>query len=112
MEDEDYEIVPHIEVIKLKKQLEELKAGSGSDMKKPMEELTNSMNKMNDILKEASSSILDPEDPLYKALYDVNCDLWTIEDHIRDLEGKKDFGDAHQDAIHPTAIIARCQTNE
>jgi hypothetical protein len=32
------------------------------------------------------------EDPLYKALYDVNCELWDIEDHIRDLERKKDFG--------------------
>jgi hypothetical protein len=23
----------------------------------------------------------------------VNCELWDIEDHIRDLERKKDFGD-------------------
>lgn len=33
------------------------------------------------------------EDSLYKALYEVNCELWDIEDHIRDLERKKDFGD-------------------
>jgi hypothetical protein len=26
-------------------------------------------------------------------LYDVNCELWDIEDHIRDLERKKDFGE-------------------
>ena len=26
-------------------------------------------------------------------LYEVNCELWDIEDHIRDLERKKDFGD-------------------
>ena len=46
-----------------------------------------------DELKNASSSILRPDDPLYKALYDVNCELWDIEDHIRDLERKKDFGE-------------------
>lgn len=45
------------------------------------------------ILKEASSSIIDLEDPLYRELYKVNCELWDIEDHIRDLERKKDFGD-------------------
>jgi len=43
-------------------------------------------------LKEAAAKILSMEDPLYKALYDVNCELWDIEDHIRDLERKKDFG--------------------
>ena len=37
--------------------------------------------------------IISSEDPLYKELYDVNCELWDIEDHIRDLERKKDFGD-------------------
>jgi len=46
-----------------------------------------------DILKEASSSIMDQGDPLYKALYEVNCELWDIEDHIRDLEWKKNFRD-------------------
>ena len=40
-----------------------------------------------------SSSIMKMTDPLYLALYDVNCELWDIEDHIRDLERKKDFGD-------------------
>jgi hypothetical protein len=46
-----------------------------------------------DELKSAASSVLSMEDPLYKALYEVNCELWNIEDHIRDLERKKDFGD-------------------
>jgi hypothetical protein len=46
-----------------------------------------------DELKSASLSILSQEDPLYKALYDVNCELWEIEDHIRDLERRKDFGE-------------------
>jgi hypothetical protein len=43
------------------------------------------------ILFKASSSIICLEDPLYIALYQVNCDLWEIEDHIRDLERKKIF---------------------
>ena len=41
----------------------------------------------------ASSSIIPTSDELYKSLYDINCELWDIEDHIRDLERKKDFGD-------------------
>jgi hypothetical protein len=44
-------------------------------------------------LIKVSSSVMSTSDPLYKALYDVNCELWDIEDHIRDLERKKDFGD-------------------
>lgn len=43
-------------------------------------------------LKDATSSIISEEDPLYKALYEVNSELWDIEDHIRDLERRKDFG--------------------
>jgi hypothetical protein len=43
-------------------------------------------------LYEVSSSVLSTSDPVYKSLYDVNCELWDIEDHIRDLERKKDFG--------------------
>jgi hypothetical protein len=43
-------------------------------------------------LAEVSASILPDTNPLYKALYDVNCELWEIEDRIRDLERKKDFG--------------------
>lgn len=40
----------------------------------------------------ASSAILDTSDVLYQSLYEVNCELWDIEDHIRDLERNKDFG--------------------
>jgi hypothetical protein len=50
------------------------------------------LQKEYDELIEASSSIIGTSDPLYKSLYDVNCELWDIEDHIRDLERKKDFG--------------------
>ncbi|HVN57828.1 MAG TPA: DUF6165 family protein [Bacteroidales bacterium] len=46
-----------------------------------------------DVLMEAAGSVIGLDDPLYKALYDVNCELWDIEDHIRDLERKKDFGE-------------------
>lgn len=45
-----------------------------------------------DVLAEAAKSILDKNDPLYMELYRVNCELWEIEDRIRDLERKKDFG--------------------
>jgi hypothetical protein len=44
-------------------------------------------------LAEVSSSIISASDELYRSLYEINCELWDIEDHIRDLERKKDFGD-------------------
>jgi hypothetical protein len=44
-------------------------------------------------LNEVSSSIISASDELYRSLYEINCELWDIEDHIRDLERKKDFGD-------------------
>lgn len=50
------------------------------------------LQKEYDELSKASSSIIDSSDPLYKSLYEVNCELWDIEDHIRDLERNKDFG--------------------
>jgi hypothetical protein len=45
------------------------------------------------LLLEAASEIINTSDPLYKSLYEVNCELWDIEDHIRDLERRKDFAD-------------------
>jgi hypothetical protein len=50
------------------------------------------LKKEYDELVKSTTSIMNTADPLYKALYDVNCELWDIEDHIRDLERKKDFG--------------------
>lgn len=44
-----------------------------------------------EILKEAASSIISMGDDLYKSLYEVNCELWEIEDRIRELERKRDF---------------------
>jgi hypothetical protein len=46
-----------------------------------------------DELITSTSSILSMSDPLYSALYEVNCELWDIEDLIRDLERRKEFGD-------------------
>jgi hypothetical protein len=44
-------------------------------------------------LLKVTAKIISTTDPLYVALYEVNCELWDIEDHIRNLERKKDFGD-------------------
>ena len=51
------------------------------------------LKKEYDELEHIASSIISTGDPLFKALYDVNCELWDIEDRIRDLERKKDFGE-------------------
>ena len=45
-----------------------------------------------DELQKQAASVMRHDNPLYKALYEVNCELWDIEDHIRDLERRKDFG--------------------
>lgn len=50
------------------------------------------LRKEYEILRTASATILSQEDPLYLELYMVNCDLWDIEDKIRDLEKRKEFG--------------------
>lgn len=46
-----------------------------------------------DLLNQAVAQIISREHPLYIELYNINTQLWDIEDHIRDLERKKDFGD-------------------
>ena len=51
------------------------------------------LKKEYDKLITVSSSVISITDPLYKALYEVNCELWDIEDRIRDLERNKDFGE-------------------
>ena len=51
------------------------------------------LKKEYDELISISSSIISSADSLYKALYEVNCELWDIEDRIRDLERGKDFGE-------------------
>ena len=51
------------------------------------------LRKEYDELITSSSSIISSKDPLYLALYKVNCELWDIEGHIRDLVRNNDFGD-------------------
>jgi hypothetical protein len=53
--------------------------------------LVNLSREYDELIKD-SSSVLSINDPLFKELYKVNCELWDIEDHIRDLERAKDFG--------------------
>ena len=45
-----------------------------------------------DLLSTAAAGILPREDPLYRQLKEVNLRLWEIEDRIRELERRKDFG--------------------
>jgi hypothetical protein len=75
------EIIDKLTIIQIK--LERIKDKS---------KLTNLMKEYLE-LKSAAEQILNDEDPLYKALYKVNCTLWDIEDRIRDLERNKDFGE-------------------
>ena len=61
------------------------------DRIKDEKKLANLRNEFRE-LDEAVSKIISRNDPLYKKLYDINVRLWEIEDRIRDLERKKDFG--------------------
>jgi len=51
------------------------------------------LRKEYEVLNEAVKQIIDKEDALYKQLYDINCQLWDIEDRCRDYEREKNFGD-------------------
>lgn len=55
--EEDYEMVPHNEILKLKKEVDELKSTTGSEIKNVMQELTDSINNMNKILKTAAEGM-------------------------------------------------------
>ena len=46
-----------------------------------------------DLLNDTVALIIDKKHQLYLDLYNINCQLWDIEDHIRDLERAKSFGD-------------------
>ena len=47
-----------------------------------------------EILDAAVKKIISKDNSLYRELYDINLKLWDIEDRIRELEKKKDFGEA------------------
>jgi hypothetical protein len=51
------------------------------------------LKKEYEVVNLAMLSILKKGHPLYRQLYDINVKLWEIEDHIRDLERAKDFGE-------------------
>jgi hypothetical protein len=51
------------------------------------------LQKEYEILNKAVCAIIDKKHPLYLDLYNINNQLWDIEDHIRDLERAKNFGD-------------------
>lgn len=53
--------------------------------------LTN-LKKEHAILEEALAGFMKKDDPLYLELYHINTQLWEIEDRIRDLERRKEFG--------------------
>jgi predicted nuclease with TOPRIM domain len=75
------EIIDKLTIIQIK--LERIKDKTKlENLKKEYEELVS-----------VTSSIISTSDPLYRSLYEVNCELWDIEDRIRDLERKKDFGE-------------------
>ena len=74
------EIIDKLTIIQIK--LERIKDEAKlANLKKEYEELA-----------KAASSILSTDNPLYTELYTVNCELWEIEDRIRDLERNKKFG--------------------
>lgn len=52
----------------------------------------NNLRKEYAILEVAVAAFMKKDDQLYRDLYRVNTQLWEIEDRIRDLERKKDFG--------------------
>ncbi|MEI6274726.1 MAG: DUF6165 family protein [Prolixibacteraceae bacterium] len=54
--------------------------------------LANLRNEYEEV-NQAISRIMDKSDPLYRQLFEINNRLWVIEDHIRDLERSKNFGD-------------------
>jgi predicted nucleic acid-binding Zn-ribbon protein len=66
----------------------EIKLGKIKDEAK----LSNLKNEY-EVVNQAMSTIMDKSHPLYRQLYEINTRLWAIEDHIRDLERAKDFGD-------------------
>ncbi|MDR2034143.1 MAG: DUF6165 family protein [Helicobacteraceae bacterium] len=45
------------------------------------------------VLRSAAEDIIAQNDPLYVELLKINKELWEIEDQIRELERRKDFGD-------------------
>ena len=75
------EIADKLTIIKLK-----------LEMIKDEAKLSNLRNEY-EVVNAAMGKIMEKSHPLYRQLYEINARLWKIEDHIRDLERAKDFGD-------------------
>ncbi len=50
------------------------------------------LRREHEVLSKAAGSIMDEADPLFVKLLDINRELWGIEDRIRDLERRGEFG--------------------
>jgi len=59
---------------------------------KDVTKLSNIKNEY-EVVNQAMGTIMEKSHPLYLQLYEINSRLWVIEDHVRDLERARDFGD-------------------
>ncbi|MFV0346777.1 MAG: DUF6165 family protein [Bacteroidales bacterium] len=55
--------------------------------------LTN-LRKEHGVLDSAVAEIISKDHELYKELLKINKELWDVEDRLRDMERRKDFGSA------------------
>ncbi|MFV0484526.1 MAG: DUF6165 family protein [Bacteroidales bacterium] len=55
--------------------------------------LTN-LRKEHEVLDCAVANIISKDHELYKELLKINKELWDVEDRLRDMERRKDFGEA------------------
>ena len=93
MVDEDYEIMPHREIAKLKKQIEELKAktsegSSSKDLMNSMDTLTKSMNSMTELFRTAAEEMKfeeGSEDVLSKGIEPLMTKLEKLEENLKNL---------------------------
>ena len=56
-----------------------------------LENINKELNYLVDVLKKVDPLMTDY--PHTKALYEINKELWKVEDELRDLERAKDFGE-------------------
>ena len=69
----------------------ELKLTNISDVQK-ITNIQKEHNELNPLASQLFDSYGEELKKLYKQLAEINSELWTIEDHIRECERNKDFG--------------------
>ena len=69
----------------------ELKLSNISDVQK-ITNIQKEHNELNPLAGQLFDSYGEELKNLYKQLAEINSELWTIEDHIRECERNKDFG--------------------